>query len=496
MAIGGGRFRVIRQLITESVLLGAGGAVLGLAIASAAMTLLQLPIVSDIGVRLTFELDRRAILIGLFVATGSALLSSVVPAWRATRNANMSSTLRQNVDFTGRSRVWGRNALVTVQVALALVVITVTAVLFRAFQVEVSQPGFRTERMLLSTFDPQLERYDDERADAFYTRLKERVRALPGVQSIGMTSVMPLNQDNRQPAAIVPEGFEMPRGVDSVTVLSSRIDEGYLGTLAVPILRGRGVDAADIAEARRVVVINRAMAERYWPGQDPIGKRVRFVNRSAQPWAEIVGVTADNKFNWIGEAPTPWLYIPQRQDSGRRSTLVVASVGASASLGSAIREVVRDLDPNMPIAGLRTIEEFYYGNATGIALGLVRIVGAMGVLGLALAMIGLYGLVAYAVARRTREIGIRMAIGAKPAVVLRDVLRHGFLLAGSGTVLGAVGCVAVSGLLRGVFPNTGGIDLATYALVVPTLLAVTLIASYIPARRAAQIDPLRALRTE
>jgi predicted permease len=496
MAIGGGRFRVIRQLITESVLLGAGGAVLGLAIASGAMTLLQLPLVSDIGVRLTFELDRRAIVIGLLVATGSALLSSVVPAWRATRNTNMSSTLRQNADFTGWSRVWGRNGLVAVQVALALVVVTMTVTLFRAFQVEVSQPGFRTERMLLSTFDPELARYTDGQADAFYTRLKERVRALPGVQSIGMTSVMPLNQDNRQSAAIVPEGFQMARGIESVTVLTSRIDEGYLGTLGVRVLRGRGVEASDTAETRLVVVINQAMATRYWPEQDPIGKRVRFVSRKAQPWAEIVGVTADNKFNWIGEAPTPWLYIPQRQDAGKRSTLVVASAGASASIGVAVREVVRELDANMPVSGLRTIEEFYYGNATGIALGLVRIVGGMGVLGLALAMIGLYGLVAYAVARRTREIGIRMAVGAKPAVVLRDVLRHGFLLAGSGTILGALGCVASSGLLRAVFPNTGGIDLETYALVVPTLLTVTLIASYIPARRAAQIDPLRALRTE
>jgi ABC-type antimicrobial peptide transport system permease subunit len=148
----------------------------------------------------------------------------------------------------------------------------------------------------------------------------------------------------------------------------------------------------------------------------------------------------------------------------------------------------------MPIAGLRTIEEFYYGNAVGIVLTLVRIVGLMGVLGLALAMIGLYGLVAYAVARRTREIGIRIAVGAKPSIVLRSVLGHGVLLAGSGTALGVVGCVAASGLLRGLFPNGGGIDIATYVLVVPALLAVTLLASYIPARRAARIDPLQALR--
>jgi putative ABC transport system permease protein len=496
MAIGGGRFRVIRQLITESLLLAAGGAVLGLAMASGVMTMLQLPIVSDIGVRLVFDLDRRAIAIGLIVATASALLSSLVPAWRATRNTDMSSTLRQGIDVAGRSRVWGRNGLVAGQVALALVVLTVTVSLFRAFQIEVSQPGFRTERMVLSTFDPQLARYSDDQADAFYTRLKERVRALPGVQSVGMTSIMPLNQDNRQPVAIVPEGFQLPRGIDSVTVLGSRIDEGYLRTLDVRVLRGRGVEATDTADTRLVVVVNHAMATRYWPGQDAIGKRLRFVSRPDQPWAEIVGVTADNKFNFIGEAPTPWLYIPQRQDTNKRSTLIVASTGTSVSIGAAVRDAARELDSNMPISGLRTIEEYYYGNAIGIVLVLVRVVGAMGTLGLALAMIGLYGLVAYAVAQRTREIGIRMAVGAKPAAVLRDVLRHGFMLAGSGIALGAVVCAAASGLLRGVFPNAGGVDIAGFMLVLPTIVAVTLIASYVPARRAARINPLRALRTE
>jgi len=496
MAIGGGSFRVIRQLITESLLLAAGGAVLGLAMATGVMKMLQLPVVSDIGVRLVFDLDRRAIAIGLIVATASALLSSLLPAWRATRSTDMSSTLRQGIDVAGRARVWGRNGLVAVQVALALVVLTVTVSLFRAFQIEVSRPGFRTERMVLSTFDPQLARYSDDQADAFYARLKERVRAISGVQSVGMTSVMPLNQDNRQSVAIVPEGFQMPRGIESVTVLSSRIDEGYLRTLGVPILRGRGVEAGDIADTRLVVVINQAMATRYWPGQDAIGKRVRFVGRSGQPWAEIVGVTADNKFNWIGEAPTPWLYIPQRQDTGKRSTLVVASAGTSDSIGAAVRDVARDLDSNMPISGLRTIEEYYYGNAIGTVLVLVRVVAGMGMLGLGLAMIGLYGLVAYAVARRTREIGIRMAIGAKPAAVLRDVLRHGFILAGAGIGLGALGCVAASGLLRSVFPNAGGIDVFGFMLVLPTIVAVTLIASYIPARRAARIDPLKALRTD
>ena len=286
----------------------------------------------------------------------------------------------------------------------------------------------------------------------------------------------------------------MPRGVESGSVLSSRIDEGYLGTMGVSILRGRGIEATDTAEAPAVVVVTQAMASQYWAGQDPIGRRVRFLTRDGQPWAQVVGVAADNKFNWIGEAPTPWLYLPQRQDVGRRSTLLVASAGASESLAAAVREIVRELEPNMVIAGVRTIEEFYYGNATGIALGLVRIIGTMGLLGLALAMIGLYGLVAYAVARRTREIGIRMAVGAKPSGVLRSVLGHALLLTGCGVVVGIAGSVAAGRLARGVFPGAGGIDVTVYALVVPSLLGIALLAAYVPARRAARIDPLQALR--
>ena len=175
----------------------------------------------------------------------------------------------------------------------------------------------------------------------------------------------------------------------------------------------------------------------------------------------------------------------------------VASITVvGGAIGIAMAVALGRLSQAMPISGLRTIEEYYYGNAIGTVLVLVRVVAGMGMLGLGLAMIGLYGLVAYAVARRTREIGIRMAIGAKPAAVLRDVLRHGFILAGAGIGLGALGCVAASGLLRSVFPNAGGIDVFGFMLVLPTIVAVTLIASYIPARRAARIDPLKALRTD
>jgi hypothetical protein len=281
-----------------------------------------------------------------------------------------------------------------------------------------------------------------------------------------------------------------------VIILSSRIDEGYLDTMSIPLVAGRGILASDTRNSPRIVLVNQAMAARYWPGQSAIGKRVRLVNREGQPWAEVAGVTADSKYNWIGEGPTPWMYLAQRQDLGARSTLVIASTGDPAALTSSLRAIVQDIDPNMPLSGVRTMEEFYYGNATGVVHTLTTVSGAMGILGLLLALVGLYGLVAHAAARRTREIGIRMAVGAPSSAVLRMVLRHGLVLAGSGVVLGVIGSVAVGGLLRSVFPSATAIDLVTYLLVVPLLVAVTLLAALIPARRAARTDPLVALRQE
>ena len=498
LAIGGGRFRVIRQLITESVLLAAGGAVLGLAMGYGCVQFFrQLPLVSDIGVRLIFQLDRRAVAVGLTLAAASALLSSLVPAWRATRRSDLAFTLKAGTSGAGRrSRLWGQNGLVAGQVALSVILLTVTVFLARSFEDELRRPGFRTTRILLSNYEPRLARYDASQTRTFYRLLKERAQALPGVTSVGMTSVMPLNQDNRDSTAIVPEGLAVPPGTESFTVLSSRIDEGYLTTMGIPVLRGRGIELADTDDAPRVVLVNQAMAARYWPGQAAVGKRIRLQDRDGRPWAEVVGVTADTKYNFIGEAPTPYMYLSQQQDPGPRATLVIASRGDSAALAAPLRNVVREMDPGMPISGVRTMEEFYYGNAVGIVDTMIAITAGMGLLGLILAMVGLYGLVAYVVARQTREIGIRMAVGAQRGSVLRMILSHGCVRAAWGVAFGITGCAAAGRLLKAVFPNLGEIDLVTYVAVVSMLVVVTLFASYIPARRAARINPLLALRLE
>lgn len=215
LAIGGGRFRVIRQLVAEAVLLAAGGGLLGLVLAHATVAVYQqLSLVSDIGVRVTFELDRRAIAVGLALAAASALLSSLVPAWRATRVPNLAGTLRTAAAGGKRAptRLWGRNGLVAAQVALSLIMTTFAVSVSRAFEAELRQPGFRTDGLLLSTFEPGFARYDEARTERFYELLKDRARALAGVTSVGMTSVMPLNQDNRERRRVVPKATSCPRG--------------------------------------------------------------------------------------------------------------------------------------------------------------------------------------------------------------------------------------------------------------------------------------------
>ena len=244
-----------------------------------------------------------------------------------------------------------------------------------------------------------------------------------------------------------------------------------------------------------MAIVNDTFASRYWPGANVIGKRVRLIDGD-QPWVEIVGVAATHKYRMLSEAATEFVYFPWAQNPSNDTTVLVETTGDPAAAAVPLRSAVRDIDRNMPVLSVRTMADFFRASSVGVTNVIVRIVGGMGSMGLALALVGLYGLVAYSVSRRTREIGIRVAVGANPDSVLKMVLRQGLVLALSGIVAGLVGTVAISGLLRAAFPfeDAGNLDISTYVVVVPSLLAITLVAAYIPARRASRIDPLMALR--
>jgi predicted permease len=434
------------------------------------------------------------------VSALSALLSSLVPAWRATR-ADLVTTLKAPTSAGVRLRLWGRNTLVCGQIALSLVLLTVTVSLYRGFQAEIGQgPGFRTDHVLMMTFDPDLAGYDGPRSDAFYQRLKERAATIAGVRSVTLTSSPHMDQYNIEQTAIVPEGFTFPPGTESVTVRSARVDEDYFETTATPIIGGRGLRPTDTSGAPAVAVVNSTFAARYWPGLDAIGRRFRM-GTSDGAWVQVVGVAADAKYSASSWVPREFIYYSRLQNPGAQtsliSTLLVHTDIDAASVSAPLRSVVRAIEPNMPLFGIHTIEDFY-GSAVTLSHVTVETVGTMGGLALLIAVAGLYGLVAYSVSRRTREIGLRMAIGADSGSVLRMVLRQGFLLAAVGSLLGIAGSVLMSDVIRAAFPLRGvsGVDLATYLVVVPSLLAVTLLAAYVPARRAAHIDPLAALRQD
>ncbi len=352
------------------------------------------------------------------------------------------STLRNTTaPATRAGRLWGRHGLVAAQIALTLVLLTVALSFYRAFEAEYGRgPGFRTDHIVLTNLDPGLARYDQRQSDMFYRLVKERVAAIPRVTSVALTSFVPLNQDGGQTTAIVPEGVVLPPGIDSVSVATGRVDEGYFDTIGIRIENGRGIQATDTPDTTRVAVVSRGMASRYWPGENPLGKRIRLAGAD-DAWAEVVGVAADAKFRLFTPNSAPFLYLPRLQNPSARATLMVRTEDDSEAAAAQVRTAILETDRQVPILGMRTMEAFYHANSKNLNTVVVRTIAGMGTMGLMLAVIGLYGLTAYAVSRRTREIGIRMAVGALPTSVLRMILRQGTLPSVAGVAAGVIASI-------------------------------------------------------
>jgi putative ABC transport system permease protein len=499
LAMGAGRTRVIRQLLTESMLLSLVGGVFGLGLAYGGIVLFrQIDIPTDLPAALTFELDRRVLIVATTVAVASALLSSLLPAWRATRG-DLAATLKDaSGSMPRRSPLWTRHGLVCGQVALSLVLVTVSLWLFRGTRLLVANgPGYRTEQLLMVNLDPTLARYNDAKAREFFREVTENTRALPGVVSVALTSDIPLGTDTRDIVTVAPEGYQFPAGSDSITVQGARVDEGFFATMDIDIVSGRGFTSADTTDTPQVAIVNTTFANRYWPGQSALGKRIR-VKDSSDSWVQIVGIAATVHYNWVAEGPTEYIYLHRLQHPAPtpRTTMLVHTLGEAAALAAPIREVVRGIDASIPVFSVRTMEGFYRARAITTSNVIVGAVAGMGLMGLLLALVGLYALMAHAVSQRTREIGIRMAVGARPGNVLQMVLRHGALLSIAGIALGLAAAAAMNNLLRVAFPVSSGVNLGLFLFVVPALLAVTLVSALIPAQRAARIDPLMALKQD
>jgi predicted permease len=498
LAIGAGRRRLVRQLVTESVLVALAGAVAGLAVGYAGMILFrQIEMPTDLPILISFRMDHRALLFSLAVALASAVLFGLSPAIQATR-ADLTAVIKSgDAVAPGRRRRWGRATLVGGQVAVSVVLLVVALFMYRGFRDQLADgPGYRTDHLLLMSVDTGLVRYTEAQSAQFFKEVGDRARELPGVVSVAMATSIPMATDGAGFETMVPEGFRFSPGKDNVTVLASRVDEHYFRTMRLTLLRGRDFRVEDAADAPKVAIVNEEFARHYWPGQDPIGKRFRLVDRD-QAWVQVVGLAKTAKYLFVAEPPTEFVYFPYRQTRVREMAMLVQSAGDPASLAGPLRALVHRLDPNLPVYNVRTMAELYRMRATRIFNVLITTVAALGLMGLGLAIVGLYGLVAYAASRRTREIGIRMAIGADQAAVLRLVLGHGFMLAVVGLALGLVASLGAGRLLAAAFPTGNNRqDVVSLLIVIPVVLAVTFLAAYIPARRASRINPTQALRHE
>jgi macrolide transport system ATP-binding/permease protein len=496
LAIGAGRGRLVRQLVTESLLTALLGGAAGLGVGYAGMILFrQVELPTDLPIQLTFRMDDRALLFSFVASVLSALLSGLLPAIQASR-ADLTSVMKAGDAVTpGRRRRWGRTLLVGGQVALSVVLLAVALFMYRGFSSQLAAgPGYRTDHLLMMTFDTSLVRYTDSQSARFFKDVADRAREVPGVTRVAMATAVPMsNSVGIEP--VVPEGFHFPAGKENATVLASRVDEHYFDIMGLTILRGRGFTADDAGDAPKVAVVNEVFARRYWPNQDPIGKRFRLVRD--QSWVEVVGLAKTSKYLFIMEPPTEFLYFPYRQRRVEEMVMVVHAAGDPASLSAPLRAVAQRLDPNLPIYNVRTMAEFYRMRATTIFNVIISTVGGMGLMGLGLAIVGLYGLVAYAASRRTREIGIRVAIGAGETDVLRMILGQGLWLAVAGLVVGLAASVGAGQLMAAAFPTGGDQqDLGALLIVIPIVLAVTFAAAFVPARRASRTNPMQALRQE
>jgi putative ABC transport system permease protein len=503
-ALGAGRGRLIRQMLTECLLLallgGMGGVLLGewAISASGAMIHSVTSTSSGVAFRVDYALDWRVFTYTLGIVILSGVLLGVWPALRAGR-VDVNTVLHEG----GRSDSAGvgshsiRGALLVAQVAGSLMLLIVAGLFVRSLErAERLDLGFDPGHVLNVMLDVRQIGYDDTRARAFCRELKHRARALPGVQSASLSFNVPLQMPS--PASPIHiEAHSLPPGQPPPEVSYNSIDPAYFETMRIALLAGRTFRDSDDQSARQVAIVNQSMAKKFWPNRDPIGKRFSLKS-DAGPFIEVVGLARDGQSMWHFSAdPQPYFYLPFAQDFTPFLSLQVRTTVAPESLLLAVQDQIHQLAPDLPVFNAGTMQQGIHGLGGLFMFRLAAaLAGVMGMLGLTLATVGVYGVVSFGAAQRTREMGIRMALGASRRDVLIAVVRHGLRLTLAGIAVGVVGAFALSRLLQSLLVGVKPGDPGTFIAVSLILLAVALVASYLPARRATKVDPMVALRYE
>ena len=490
-ALGASRGRLVRQLLVESLVVGATGGGLGVALAALGTTSLArlapatLPRVDRISV------DPRALVFAAGISILAALVFGVVPALRAS-GASLSHSLasgsRAGSDGpTSR----GRRLLVAGELAIALLLLSGAGLTLESLTRLMRAPvGFRAKGVLTLQLSVDGDAYkEDPAVVAFQARLLERARALPGVRAAALAGQIPLGGNGDEWGFHI-EGRQAANPAEDPSAERYSVTPDYFGVMGIPLRRGRLLTEQDRADSVPVLLISESTARLHWPGQDPIGHRVRIGGDSG-PWRTIVGVTGDVRHGSLAETPGLQMYLPQAQVTDSMLTLTVLGDDDPASLAPALRRAIHGLDPAVPVYGVATMESLVTRAASEQAF-VVRLLAGFAALALLLAAVGLYGVVAYTVAQRHREIGIRIALGAAPADVLRLVLASGAATVGLGLAGGVAASLVLLRLMRSFLFGVVAGDLAALAAAASVLAAVAFVAHWVPARRALRVDPMAA----
>jgi macrolide transport system ATP-binding/permease protein len=489
MAIGATRVRLTRQLLTETLMLSVIGAAFGLLLGSVLMRLAQASLPStDFALTLDLRMDWRVV----FFVTSLALLTGIgfglVPALYASR-PDVVSTLKEDALGGGR-KARLRSVLVVLQVALSFVLLITAGLTVRSLRhTQCLGPGFDPSRAVTLSVDLGLQGYDEQKGQIFYRQLSQHVRALPGVRAAGLIRSLPLGLE-ASTTGVYPDGRPEPQAQDMPSAFYENISPGYFAAMGIPLLAGRDFADTDTAKSAGVAIVNETLAQKFWPGENPIGKRLHSGNTSV---LEVVGLAKNGKYQSLGEIPGLTIYYPLQQVYASNAALVVRTdVDTNAAIAT-VRGEVRNLDPTLPVYEAKTLREHMRLALFPLHVGAVA-VGSFAFLAMLLAAIGIYGVMAYSVAQRTQEIGIRMALGARAVDVWKMVLRQGIILTAVGMLCGLLFALGLSKIVASLLYGVSATDPLTFLLISVLLAAVALLASFFPARRATKVDPVMAIR--
>jgi macrolide transport system ATP-binding/permease protein len=495
-ALGAARSRLIRQLLAESLLLAALGCVAGIGVglmASRAMS--SINVTTSFPIVLDFRFDWRVFAFAFGMALVTGILAGIVPALRASRT-NLSEMLHEGNRSSTNRRQWVRSALVATQVAGSLALLVVAGLFTRSLgSMHMSDLGFDPQHVMNFTMDPREIGYSNEQSREFYSQLLARMSSIPGVQSAALAATVPMGEVQLG-GEIIVEGRPPASGQPRDSAGDNYVSPQYFDVMRIPLLRGRAFNDGDKQNSQHVAIINEKMKEQYWPKEDPIGRRFTMTD-GGKDVVEIVGIVRNSKDSGLSDAPDAFFYVPISQHESSLATLQVRAASGAESIAQETVKTVQSIAPTMPVYAVQTMSNAMKGIG-GLFLfkaGAV-LAASLGILGLILATVGVYGVVSYTASQRTREIGIRMALGAQPGEVLRMVCKQGMIIICAGLAIGLVAALAIGRVVGSFLIGISGTDPVTYVSVTAVLMLIGITACYVPARRAAGLDPTEALRHE